>query len=137
MFMHGMTYSGHPACCAAALKNIKILENENICGHVKRVGPLFEADMKTLEALDIVGEVRGSHFMMGIEFVKDKQTKEAFDQDTNIGGMVAKHAQQRGLIVRPLGSMAVLSPCLILEEKETKRIVDILRESISAAMESL
>lgn len=137
MFMHGMTYSGHPACCAAALKNIEILENENICGHVKRVGPLFEADMKTLEALDIVGEVRGSHFMMGIEFVKDKQTKEAFDQDTNIGGMVAKHAQQRGLIVRPLGSMAVLSPCLILEEKETKRIVDILRESISAAMESL
>ncbi|NKB75994.1 MAG: aminotransferase [Gammaproteobacteria bacterium] len=137
MFMHGMTYSGHPACCAAALTNIEILEREDICGHVKRVGPLFETAMKSLEALDIVGEVRGSHFMMGIEFVKDKTTREAFDQDVNIGGMVAKHAQQRGLIVRPLGSMAVLSPCLILQEEETNRIVDILRDSIVATIEDL
>jgi len=133
MFMHGMTYSGHPACCAAALENISIIEREDICGHVRKVGPKFEAGMKTLEALDIVGEVRGSQFMMGIEFVKDKETKEPFTPEDNIGGKVAKHAQERGLIVRPLGSMAVLSPCLILTEDETTRIVDILRESIEAA----
>ncbi len=133
MFMHGMTYSGHPACCAAALENIAIIEREDICGHVRKVGPKFEAGMKTLEQLDIVGEVRGSKFMMGIEFVKNKETKEAFTPEDNIGGKVAKHAQQRGLIVRPLGSMAVLSPCLILTEDETARIVDILRESIEAA----
>jgi len=76
MFMHGMTYSGHPACCAAALENISIIEREDICGHVRKVGPKFEAGMKTLEALDIVGEVRGSQFMMGIEFVlKTKKPK--------------------------------------------------------------
>jgi len=119
MFMHGMTYSGHPACCAAA---------------VRKVGPKFEAEMKTLEALDIVGEVRGSQFMMGIEFVKTKETKEAFTPEDNIGGKVAKHAQERGLIVRPLGSMAVLSPCLILTQEETVRVVDILRESIEAVI---
>jgi len=38
-FLHGMTYSGHPACCAAALANIKLMETEDLCGHVSRVGP--------------------------------------------------------------------------------------------------
>ena len=137
MFLHGMTYSGHPACCAAALANISIIENEDICGRVKRLGPRFEQVLKSLEDLDIVGEVRGSHFMMGIEFVSDKDTKKAFEPEDNIGGLVAKHAQKRGLIVRPLGSMAVLSPCLTLDESEIDSIADILRESIVASMDEL
>ena len=137
MFLHGMTYSGHPACCAAALANIKIIEREDICGHVREHGPKFSAGLKTLERHDIVGEVRGSHFMMGIEFVKDKTTKEAFGAESNIGGKVAKHAQQRGLIVRPLGSMAVLSPCLTLKEDEINKIVSILDESIVATTTEL
>ncbi|MBX2868868.1 MAG: aminotransferase class III-fold pyridoxal phosphate-dependent enzyme [Acidiferrobacterales bacterium] len=132
MFMHGMTYSGHPACCAAALANIRIIENEDICGHVRREGPKFELGLKTLETLDIVGEVRGSHFMMGIEFVKDKTSREPFEQESNIGSMVAQHAQRRGLIVRPLGSMAVLSPCLTLNAQQIDKVVSILQESIAA-----
>ena len=137
MFMHGMTYSGHPACCAAALANIDIIEKEDICGHVQKFGPVFENGMKTLEKHDIVGEVRGSHFMMGIEFVRDKVGKQPFDNEDNIGGIVAKHAQEQGLIVRPLGSMAVLSPCLVLQENEIHQIVDILDNSIEAAMKEI
>lgn len=137
MFLHGMTYSGHPACCAAALTNIAIIEREDICGHVRKLGPVFESKLKTLERHDIVGEVRGSHFMMGIEFVKDKDTKEAFDDTVNIGPVVARHAQQRGLIIRPLGSMIVLSPCLILDNAEISNIVDILDQSIEAAMKEI
>ncbi len=137
MFLHGMTYSGHPACCAAALANIAILERENICQHVQNLGPTFETGLKSLERHDIVGEVRGSHFMMGIEFVKDKSTKEAFGDDVNIGRMVSQHAEKRGLVVRPLGSMAVLSPCLILTEAQINEIVSILDQSIQAAMDDL
>ncbi len=137
MFLHGMTYSGHPACCAAALTNIAILEREDICGHVRKYGPAFESGLKSLERHDIVGEVRGSHFMMGIEFVKDKNSKDPFDDDTNIGKMVSVHAQKRGLVVRPLGSMAVLSPCLTLTEAQINEIVDILDQSIQAAMNDL
>ena len=137
MFMHGMTYSSHPACCAAALANIEIIENENICGHVQKYGPMFETGMKKLERHEIVGEVRGSHFMMGIEFVRDKIGKQPFDNEDNIGGIVAKHAQAQGLIVRPLGSMAVLSPCLVLQENEINQIVDILDASIGAAMKEI
>lgn len=136
-FLHGMTYSGHPACCAAALANIKILEDEQICSHVRQFGPVFEAGMKRLEKHDIVGEVRGSHFMMGIEFVIDKHNKTPFPEDSNIGLLIAQQAQQRGLIVRPLGSMAVLSPCLILSEENITDIVDILDRSIAAVSETL
>lgn len=137
MFLHGMTYSGHPACCAAALANIAIIQREDICGHVQKLGPRFEQGLKSLEALDIVGEVRGSHFMMGIEFVSDKAKKTPFDAEANIGSIVARNAQERGLIVRPLGSMAVLSPCLTLNEAEIDKIADILRESIVASMAEL
>ena len=136
-FLHGMTYSGHPACCAAALANIAILENENICEHVRLLGPKFETGLKHLERQDIVGEVRGSHFMTGIEFVSDKGTRTAFPDEANIGGRIAKEAQARGLIVRPLGSMAVLSPCLILDEANINDIVDILNQSITAVTDQL
>ena len=136
-FLHGMTYSGHPACCAAALANIAILEAEDICAHVRELGPRFEAGLKRLEAQDIVGEVRGSHFMMGIEFVMDKTTRVAFPEEANLGGQIAREAQKRGLIVRPLGSMAVLSPCLILDADNIDAIVDILDDSIAAVASQL
>jgi adenosylmethionine-8-amino-7-oxononanoate aminotransferase len=94
---------------------------------------MFEEGLKGLEDIDIVGEVRGSHFMMGIEFVRDKETKEVFAEEAAIGKRVADHAQARGLIVRPLGHMAVLSPPLILTEEQIAELCDILRESIKAA----
>ena len=85
MFLHGMTYSSHPACAAAALANIAILENEKIPEQVRTTGKRFEQALRALEAHDIVGEVRGSHFMMGIEFVRDKQTKDVFADDAMLG----------------------------------------------------
>jgi len=75
--------------------------------------------------------------MMGIEFVRDKVSKQPFDAADNIGGLVARHAQDRGLIVRPLGSMAVLSPCLTLSREEVGQVIGILDESIAGAMADL
>lgn len=137
MFLHGMTYSGHPACCAAAIANIEILESERIPETVRTVGKIFEQGIKSLEDLEIVGEARGSHFMMGIEFVRDKQTRETFDDDIAIGMRVSLQAQARGLIVRPLGHMIVLSPPLILTEEQINEVSRILHDSIVATMEDL
>lgn len=136
-FLHGMTYSGHPAACAAALANIAIMEEENLCGYVRTHGVHFAEALKSLEELPIVGEVRGSHFMQGIEFVSDKVSKAAFDDDVNIGSKIARHAQDRGLIVRPLGSMAVLSPPLILSDAEIEFVASVLNDSIVATIEDL
>jgi adenosylmethionine-8-amino-7-oxononanoate aminotransferase len=137
MFLHGMTYSGHPAAAAAALANIEILEREEIPQKVRVTGKIFENALRGLADLDIVGEVRGSHFMMGIEFVKNKDTKEAYSDEINVGLRVAQEAQKRGLIARPLGNILILSPTLIMDEAQIGQIETILRESIVAVMSTL
>ena len=137
IFTHGMTYAGHPAAAAAGLANIALMEAEQIPEHVQIVGKIFENSLRNLEDIDIVGEVRGSHFMIGIEFVKDKAKKTLFDSALNIGMQVARRAQQKGLVVRPLGHILILSPPLILTEAEVAHISGILRESILEVMNAL
>jgi len=137
MFLHGMTYSGHPAAAAAALANIDIMEREKIPQNVQVTGKVFENALHGLIDLDIVGEVRGSHFMIGIEFVKDKTTKEPYSDDVNVGLKVAQEAQKRGLIARPLGNILILSPTLIMDENQIGQIEGILRESIATVTLSL
>lgn len=130
MFLHGMTYSGHPAAAAASLANIEILEREQIPQTVQITGKIFENALRGLIDLDIVGDVRGSHFMMGVEFVKNKDTKEPFTPEENVGLRIAKATQKRGLIARPLGNILILSPTLIMDEPLIIQIEGILRESI-------
>jgi adenosylmethionine-8-amino-7-oxononanoate aminotransferase len=137
MFLHGMTYSGHPAAAAAALANIEILEREEIPQKVRVTGKSFENALRGLVDLDIVGEVRGSHFMMGIEFVKNKDTKEAYSDEINVGLRVAQEAQKRGLIARPLGNILILSPTLIMDEAQIGQIESTLRDSIVAVTSTL
>lgn len=89
-FTNGYTYSGHPVTCAAALKNIEIMQRDNICEHVQDVGPYFMRQLKTLERHEIVGEVRGNHLMACIECdisgntvaaeAKDMTAAQAIDQ---------------------------------------------------------
>ncbi|MBU2960818.1 aminotransferase class III-fold pyridoxal phosphate-dependent enzyme [Citreicella sp. C3M06] len=137
MFTHGMTYSGHPAAAAAGLANIALMERDGLPQQVQTTGKLFENTLKGLIDLDIVGEVRGSHFMMGIELVKDKASKAMFDPALNIGMRVAQAAQKRGLVARPLGHILILSPVLILTPRQIEQIGGILRESILEVMQDL
>ena len=137
LFTHGFTYSGHPVCCRAGLKNIEIIEREGICEHVREVGPYFEQQLNTLRDLPIVGDVRGKCFMMCVENVKNPQTKELFDADIAIGDRIAAHCQKHGLIVRPIAHLNVLSPPLILTRDEVDDVVSILRRGILAAMDDL
>ena len=137
MFLHGMTYSGHPAAAAAGLANIEILESEKIPERVQTTGKIFENALRGLIDLDIVGDVRGSHFMMGVEFVRNKATKEGFTPEDNVGMRIAKATQKRGLIARPLGNILILSPTLIMDEPLIMQIEGILRESIAEVAREL
>jgi putrescine aminotransferase len=137
MFTHGFTYSGHPVVCAAGVKNIEIMERENICGHVREWGPYFESQLQGLRDYPIVGDVRGSHFMMCIENVADKKTKALLPDEVGIGGRIARHCQERGLIVRPIAHLNVMSPPLILDREQIDTMVGILHESIQATMDEL
>ncbi|MEM6323004.1 MAG: aminotransferase class III-fold pyridoxal phosphate-dependent enzyme [Pseudomonadota bacterium] len=130
LFLHGMTYSGHPAAAAAGLTNIAIMEREGIPERVQSTGARFEAALRGLSDIEMVGEVRGSHFMMGLEFVKDRTTKESLPPEAQVALNIARACQKRGLIVRPLGNVAILSPTLIMDEPMIDEIEGILRESI-------
>lgn len=129
-FTHGFTYSGHPVSCAAALKNIEVIKQEGILEHVEEVGAYFEERLRSLSDLEIVGDVRGRRFMACVEFVANKETKELFPEELNIGGWVHERAQNRGLLVRPIVHLNVMSPPLILTHSQVDEIVDTLRVSI-------
>ena len=137
LFTHGFTYAGHPVSCAAGLKNIEIMEREDLCGHVREVGPYFEERLNELLTLPLIGDVRGKKFMMCVEAVKNKETKEVFEADAKIGARITRHCQSRGLLVRPLGHMNVLSPPLTLTREQIDTLVDTLRESIIATQNDL
>ena len=136
-FAHGYTYSGHPVSCAAALANIEILEREDICGHVRTVGPYLEERLHTLADLPIVGDVRGKCFMMCVENVADKATKEMFPPEVEIGRRISDACDARGLLVRPIGRFNVLSPPLILTTDQIDWLVDTLRAGIEEVMAGL
>ncbi len=136
-FAHGFTYSGHPVCCAAALKNIEILERDRILEHVRGVGPYFIEQLQTLNDLAIVGDVRGSHLMACIEFVQNKHTKGLFPESMDIGKVVSDEAEARGLIVRPVMHLNILSPPLVITRSEIDFVVHTLRQSIEAAERTL
>ena len=137
MFTHGFTYSGHPISCAAGLKNIEIMERDDICGHVRDVGPYLEEQLASLLEHPIVGDVRGSHFMMCIENVANKETKALLPDEVAIGDRIAAHCQSRGVIVRPIAHLNVLSPPLILTRQQIDTMVEVLHDSIRATQDDL
>ncbi len=136
-FTNGYTYSGHPVACAAALANIALMEREGLNAHVQKMGPYLEERLRSLLDLPIVGEVRGRQFMMCVENVMDKTTREHFPDAVNIGKRISDHCERLGLIVRPLGALNVISPPLTLGKAEIDELVAILRQGIEATMADL
>ena len=136
-FSHGFTYSGHALACAVGLKNIEIMERDNFCGNVRQWGNYFYDQLKKLEAFDIVGNVRGSHYMLCLENVADKATKTPFPDSVTIAKRIYAHCKKRGLIIRPIGSLNVLSPPLTYDKAAIDRTVAILGESLEAVQNDL
>ena len=137
MFTNGFTYSGHAVACAAGLKNIEIIQREKICEHVREVGPYFEERLQTLRDIPIIGDIRGKCFMQCVEYVADKKTKELLPDEAAIGSRIARLAQKRGALIRPVGHFNVLSPPLILSKGQIDDLVEILRASALEAMDEL
>ncbi|MDF1747474.1 MAG: aminotransferase [Alphaproteobacteria bacterium] len=130
-FNNGYTYSGHPVCCAAALKNIEIFENEKILEHVRALSPIFMKKLHALRDLPNVGDTRG----MGLVGCVEAAVDSTGDQDRAerlqaFGSKVDKKCEELGLIVRPLGHMCVFSPPLIITEGQIDDMFAILAEAI-------
>lgn len=136
MFAHGLTYSSHPIGCAVALKNLELLEG-GILDHARAVSGHFQSRLKSLEDLPLVGEVRGVGLMASIECVADHASNNPLTLDLEVGKRIDKHCQERGLLVRPLINMCVMSPPLTITTEQIDEMADILRRSIVVTQDEL
>ena len=138
-FTHGFTFGGHPVSAAIALANLEALESEGVLENVRRHEPDLRAMLDSLRDLPIVGDVRGAGYFQAIELVKDKDTKETFDDDeseTLLRGFLSGELYERGLICRAddRGDPVIqLSPPLIAGPEQFEEIEQILRPVLEEA----
>ncbi|HSC05005.1 MAG TPA: aspartate aminotransferase family protein [Solirubrobacteraceae bacterium] len=138
-FTHGFTFAGHPICAAVAIANLDAFEREGVIEHVRENEGPFRAMLESLRDIPIVGDVRGAGFFQAIELVKDKGTKESFDDDeseTLLRGFLSGELYRRGLICRAddRGDPVIqLSPPLIAGPEQFEEIEEILRAVLTEA----
>jgi adenosylmethionine-8-amino-7-oxononanoate aminotransferase len=144
MFTHGITFGGHPVSAAVALANLDIFEREDLCGHVlAKEGEFRQMLDKLHEDLPIVGDVRGAGFFHALELVKDKETKESFDDGESeelLRGFMSGELYRRGLICRAddRGDPVIqLSPPLIADTEQFEEIDTVLRSVLTEAWERI
>jgi len=129
------SYGGNPMACAAALASIEVIEEENLCERSAHLGELLLRRMKEMESrYTLIGETRGLGCLLGIELVKDKATKEPFEQ---AGRLVYQKAFRKGLAWIPAGHILRMSPPLIMEDDLALKAMDIIEESIYEAEKEL
>jgi adenosylmethionine-8-amino-7-oxononanoate aminotransferase len=142
-FTHGFTFAGHPICSAVAMANLDVIEREGVIEHVRANEGPFRAMLDSLRDLPIVGDVRGAGFFQAIELVKDKETKESFDDEeseTLLRGFLSGELYRRGLICRAddRGDPVIqLSPPLIAGPEQFAEIEEILRSVLTEAGERM
>ena len=137
-FYHGYTYSGHPVAAAVALRNIEIIERENLVQKTKtETGPYLAKKLEEIKDHPLVGEVRCIGLIGGIELTKNKQTREGFAPAGRVGTMCRDHFFKRNAIMRACGDTMVLSPPLIIQPAEIDELVGVLRQCLDATAKDL
>ncbi|GAB6152662.1 aspartate aminotransferase family protein [Desulfosporosinus burensis] len=132
-FMHGYTYSGHPVACAVALKNIEIIEQENLVENAREKGELLRARIRNL-GLPCIGEVRGLGLMNAVQLIQDAESKTKFNPALGFAKRVGAIAWDNGLALRPLIDDGLqLSPSLIITEADINELVEKMGRSIEQA----
>ncbi|WP_285364333.1 aspartate aminotransferase family protein [Microbacterium sp. LMC-P-041] len=142
-FPHGYTFGGHPVSAAVALENLAIFDEEGLNEHVRENSPLFRAALEKLLDIPIVGDVRGDGYFFGIELVKDKATRETFDDDESerlLRGFLSPALFEAGLYCRAddRGDPVIqLAPPLTVGPAEFRQIEQILRSVLTDAQSVL
>jgi putrescine aminotransferase len=131
-FTHGLTYSGHPASCAAALATLRILKRTGIIETAAReLSPYFLERLQTLRDHPIVGEVRGKGMFAAVELVRDKATRERLAPEAAAAVYCRDQANSNGLMVRQTGDAMIMAPPLVCSRGE----IDLLVEKLGLALD--
>ncbi|MEM9623422.1 MAG: aminotransferase [Pseudomonadota bacterium] len=121
-FGHGFTYSGHPVCAAVALRNLDIMEEQDLFGHAAVVGEAFQQRLRTYTQHPLVGDARGAGLLGALELVKNKQTGERFAPADGAGAHLMAACLEEGLIIRALGETIAFCPPLIITMDQVDEI---------------
>ena len=129
------SYGGNPMACAAALASLEVIEEENLCERAAHLGDILLRKMKEIEArYAIVGEARGLGCLLGLELVKNKESREPFEE---AGRLVYKKAFQKGLAWIPAGHILRMSPPLIMDDEVALKGLALIEESIYETQKEL
>jgi len=138
-FVHGHTYSQNPLSAAIASATIDYLLHHDLISQSAQKGEYFLTALRSLYHHAFVGDVRGKGLFAGIEFVKDKKTKEPFDPKLKLNTRIGNRAFEKGLIVYPGGGGAdgingdhiLLAPPFVIAEDQIRKLVSILDETFT------
>lgn len=134
-FFHGHSYTGNPLGCAAALASLRILQRTETQAHLKALINRLASGLGRIRELAHVGEVRQRGLMVGIELVRDKETREPYGWKERMGIKTIMEARRKGVILRPLGNVIVLMPPIALTLEQCDQLLDVTEASIRAATE--
>jgi len=138
VLMHGFTHSGHPVACAVGLATIDAIEREDLLAQVDAASGTLAKLVAPLRDHPEVGEVRQAGLMVGIELVRDKETREPWPAESARGRRVAAEARERGLLTRGLlDDILCLTPPFTISEEMMARSVEILTDSIEATSDAV
>ena len=137
-FAHGFTYAGHPVAAAVALEVQKIYAEMDIVARAKRLGPLLQSRLGRLKGHPLVGDVRGTGLILGMELMRDGEKRIPFDGALKVGARVeAAAAQRHGLILRVVGDRLVFAPPLVIEAAEIEDIGERLERALDDVADDL
>ncbi|MFI4895327.1 MAG: aspartate aminotransferase family protein [Steroidobacterales bacterium] len=129
-FGHGFTTSGHPLAMAVALENLKIIEERDLMGQAARVGAFMQQELAKLAAHPLVGEVRGSGLIAGVELVADKAMRRPFNPQLKVGARAFGIGHRHGLIIRAIGDTIALCPPMIITEAQIQEVITRLKKTL-------
>ena len=134
-FVHGYTYSGHPTCAAVALKNLEIMEREDLVRRAREdAGPYLARGLAALADHPLVGETRSLGLIGGVEIVADKATRARFGgKEGNAGPIVRDLCIANGLMVRGIRDTIVMSPPLTISHAEIDQLLGTIHKSLDEA----
>ena len=138
-FAHGHTYGSHPVACAAGVAVLDYMNKHNLVENSRVTGEYLNKQLESFYDHQSVGDIRGSGLFSGIEFVKDKETKEPFAPETGFNGRVVSKCFDNGLLVYPgtgtidgvRGDHIIVAPPLIASKGEVDEIIKLLDKSLT------
>src|SRR5699024_5186452 len=136
-FFHGHSYTGNQVGCAVALENIKLFESEQIIPKLQNKIKLFEQQLERFAQLPNVGDIRQQGMMIGIELVKDRETKEPFPEEWQVEHVMILEEPKNGVIIRQIGAVIILLPPLTIHEAELRTLLNVTYEAIQTVTERI